>query len=132
MMLKTLMWCLFMLTHSEPNKTLMDFSNTSSFSSNPSSELIRPPYLKTGDTVAIVAPSGVLKQDAEVIQKTKMLLNRWGLEVVLDRNSKQKPIILQAQMPNEQAIFNWPWTTQLSKQFGAHVGAMDCFELLML
>ena len=68
----------------------MDFSNTSSFSSNPSSELIRPPYLKTGDTVAIVAPSGVLKQDAEVIQKTKMLLNRWGLEVVFGSQLQTK------------------------------------------
>ena len=90
MMLNTLMWCLFMLIHSEPNKTFMDLSNTSSLSPNPSSELIRPPYLKAGDTVAIVAPSGVLKFEAEVIQKTKLLLNRWGLEVVFGSQLQTK------------------------------------------
>ena len=52
--------------------------------------MIRPSYLKTGDTVAIVAPAGVLKQDVEVIQKTKTLLNSWGLKVVFGDHLQTK------------------------------------------
>ncbi|MFH6767447.1 LD-carboxypeptidase [Gaetbulibacter aquiaggeris] len=48
--------------------------------------LIQPPYLKTGDTVAIVAPSGILKNKTEEIQKAKDLLKSWGLEVVIGKN----------------------------------------------
>ena len=37
--------------------------------------MVRPSYLKAGDTIAIVAPqASILKKDAEVIQKTKLLL----------------------------------------------------------
>ena len=52
--------------------------------------MICPSYLKAGDTVAIVAPAGVLKQDTEVIQKTKILLNSWGLEVVFGKHLESK------------------------------------------
>jgi muramoyltetrapeptide carboxypeptidase len=48
--------------------------------------LIQPPYLKTGDTVAIVAPSGILKNRTQEIQKAKDLLKSWGLEVVIGKN----------------------------------------------
>ena len=49
--------------------------------------LIQPPYLKTGDTVAIVAPSGILKNRTQEIQKAKDLLKSWGLEVVIGKNA---------------------------------------------
>jgi len=84
MTLNTLMWCLLMVIYSCPNKTLMEHSKTQP------SEMIRPSYLKAGDTVAIVAPAGILKQDAEVIQKTKTLLNSWGLEVVFGEHLETK------------------------------------------
>jgi muramoyltetrapeptide carboxypeptidase len=82
MMLNTLMYCLLMVLNSGSNKTLMERSKTASFTAHKSLEMIRPSYLKPGDTVAVLAPAGVLKQDAVVIQKTKTLLNSWGLEVV--------------------------------------------------
>jgi len=91
MMLNTLMWCLLILAHDlEPNKTLMNASNTSSFSPNTSLEMTRPSYLKIGDTVAVVAPAGILKQDAKVIQNTKTLLKSWGLEVVFGKHLETK------------------------------------------
>jgi muramoyltetrapeptide carboxypeptidase len=68
----------------------MDFSNTSSFTDTSSTKFIRPPYLKLGDTVAIVAPAGVLKQDDEVIKKTQALLNGWGLKVVFGTHLQTK------------------------------------------
>ena len=42
-------------------------------------KLIQPPYLKTGDTVAIVAPSGILKNRSKEIDRAKSLLKSWGL-----------------------------------------------------
>ena len=42
----------------------------------------RPDYLKKGDTVAIVAPAGFLK-DPDALDDGIALLKKWGLEVVL-------------------------------------------------
>ncbi len=41
--------------------------------------LIQPPYLKAGDTVAIVAPSGVLKNRQKEVQQAVDLLKSWNL-----------------------------------------------------
>ena len=49
-------------------------------------KLIKPEYLKKGDTVAIVAPSGVLKNYNGYILKAKELLKSWELEVVIGEN----------------------------------------------
>ena len=48
--------------------------------------LVRPPYLKAGDTVAIVAPSGILKNKQADIQRAQDLLASWGLHSVLGEN----------------------------------------------
>lgn len=45
--------------------------------------LIQPPYLKAGDTVAIVAPSGILKNKTGEVQQAEDLLKSWGLNVVI-------------------------------------------------
>jgi len=49
-------------------------------------KLIKPEYLKKGDTVAIVAPSGVLKNYNGYMLKAKELLKSWGLEVSIGEN----------------------------------------------
>ena len=49
-------------------------------------KLIEPPALKKGDTIAIVAPAGILKNKGEVIVKAIALLENWGLHVVLGEN----------------------------------------------
>lgn len=48
--------------------------------------LKQPPFLKAGDTVAIVAPSGILKGRASEIQQAKSLLKSWGLNVVVGKH----------------------------------------------
>jgi muramoyltetrapeptide carboxypeptidase len=48
--------------------------------------LITPPYLKKGDTIAIVAPAGILKNRQATILKSKKLVESWGLKVVLGKN----------------------------------------------
>ena len=48
--------------------------------------LIRPEYLKAGDTIAIVAPSGVLNDHENYINKAKKLLESWELNVIIGKN----------------------------------------------
>ncbi len=48
--------------------------------------LKQPPYLKSGDTVAIVAPSGVLKNRTKEIDQAKALLESWGLHIVVGKH----------------------------------------------
>jgi muramoyltetrapeptide carboxypeptidase len=45
--------------------------------------LSSPPYLQAGDTIAIVAPAGILKDREGTIQKAIELAENWGLYVVL-------------------------------------------------
>ncbi|WP_445748458.1 S66 peptidase family protein [Polaribacter sp.] len=49
-------------------------------------KFIKSPYLKTGDTVAIVAPAGILKNRETTIENAKILLESWGLKVVIGKN----------------------------------------------
>ena len=49
-------------------------------------KLIQPPYLKAGDTVAIVAPSGILMNRETEIQRAKKLLKSWNLNVVVGKH----------------------------------------------
>lgn len=44
-----------------------------------SNQLIQPPFLKVGDTVAIVAPSGILKNRNDEVEQAVALLESWGL-----------------------------------------------------
>ncbi|WP_460220571.1 S66 peptidase family protein [Psychroserpens sp. MEBiC05023] len=48
--------------------------------------LIQPPYLKAGDTVAIVAPSGILKNRNDEVAQAIALLKRWGLHAVVGKH----------------------------------------------
>ncbi len=50
------------------------------------SKLIQPPYLKAGDTVAIVAPSGILKHREREVQQAVDLLKSWGLHAVVGKH----------------------------------------------
>jgi len=45
--------------------------------------LIQPDYLKAGDTVAIVAPSGILKDRNDEVKQAKSLLKSWNLNVIV-------------------------------------------------
>lgn len=49
-------------------------------------KLITPPYLKKGDTIAIVAPAGILKNRRAVISRAKVLVESWGLKVVYGKH----------------------------------------------
>jgi len=59
--------------------------NTSAQSTTYNTELIKPAYLKSGDTIAIVAPAGILK-NKEPIEKAIKLVESWGLHVILGKH----------------------------------------------
>ncbi|GAB1855322.1 LD-carboxypeptidase [Flavobacteriaceae bacterium MHTCC 0001] len=55
-------------------------------SEKPNTILMTPPFLKKGDTVAIVAPAGILKHREAEINKAKTLLNEWGLYTIVGQH----------------------------------------------
>jgi muramoyltetrapeptide carboxypeptidase len=50
------------------------------------STLKQPSYLKAGDTVAIVAPSGILKNRTKEVEQAKSLLKNWGLHAIVGKH----------------------------------------------
>ena len=56
------------------------------FSQTESMKLITPSSLQKGDTIAIVAPAGILKNRKAVIDKAKVLAESWGLKVVYGKH----------------------------------------------
>lgn len=60
--------------------------NTIDNSSKMTSKLIQPPYLKVGDTIAIVAPSGILKNRNEEVERAVRLLDSLGLNAKIGKN----------------------------------------------
>jgi muramoyltetrapeptide carboxypeptidase len=62
----------------------MTFSSLNAQKKN--DELITPPYLQEGDTIAILAPAGILKNRQATLLKAKNLAQSWGLCVVLGDN----------------------------------------------
>jgi muramoyltetrapeptide carboxypeptidase len=53
---------------------------------NAQDKVTKPAYLKVGDTIAIVAPAGILQGRQATIQKAQKLLESWGLKVVIGKN----------------------------------------------
>ena len=53
-------------------------------------KLTQPNFLKAGDTVAIVAPSGILKNRNDEVQQAIDLLKSWGLHAVVGKHVFKK------------------------------------------
>lgn len=53
-------------------------------------KMIQPPYLKIGDTIAIVAPSGILKNRTGEVNKAIAILKSWGLHAVVGKHVYSK------------------------------------------
>lgn len=59
---------------------------SSAFSQTKTMKLTTPAYLQKGDTIAIVAPAGILKNRKHIIDKAKSLAESWGLKVVYGKH----------------------------------------------
>lgn len=49
-------------------------------------KLVQPDYLVKGDSIAIVAPAGILNNKQDLIEKAKELAESWGLKVMIGHN----------------------------------------------
>ncbi len=67
--------------------SFLSFSQTKNDSIFKPMKLIEPMYLKRGDSIAIVAPAGILLQKKEIIDKAKKLVESWGLKVLIGENT---------------------------------------------
>jgi muramoyltetrapeptide carboxypeptidase len=79
-MLHILLFSVLLKTHSQS-----DFHQIKK-SIKMNQSLIKPDYLKIGDTIAIVATAGIIK-DKEPIKKAIELAKSWGLNVLLGKNT---------------------------------------------
>ncbi|WP_457616484.1 S66 peptidase family protein [Lutibacter sp.] len=61
-----------------------------SYAQEQQNNLIQPPYLKKGDTIAIVAPAGRLKNGQKEVEEAIKLVESWGLHVVLGAHVFEK------------------------------------------
>jgi muramoyltetrapeptide carboxypeptidase len=65
-------------------------SNSSYSNISMTKSFIQPDYLKAGDTIAIVAPSGVLNGRDKEVNQAKDLLKSWGLNVIVGEHVFKK------------------------------------------
>ncbi len=67
-------------------QTGVNAQNTKENFTEMTSKIIQPPFLKAGDTVAIVAPSGILKNREREVQQAVDVLKSWGLHAVVGKH----------------------------------------------
>jgi|TARA_B110000285_G_scaffold74091_1_gene85449 muramoyltetrapeptide carboxypeptidase len=107
MIFKSFIYCLFLLSIVGADIPTVETPKIKKITPNTLSNMIRPAYLKIGDTVAILAPAGVLKQDLEVIEKTKILLKKWGLKVVFGEHLETKENHFAGSDSERASDFQW-------------------------
>ena len=86
MYLKLLFFMLIFISCSKGESTLM----TKKIKNKNLKSLIKPDYLKSGDTIAIIAPSGVLNNRNQAIENAKKLIIEWGLVPIIGNNIYKK------------------------------------------
>lgn len=87
---KRITYTLLIMTLFCKSLMLAQSSNPTDSNSKMTTTLIQPPYLKAGDTVTIVAPSGVLNNRTKEVNQAKDLLKSWGLHVVVGEHVFKK------------------------------------------
>ena len=90
MIFKRIAFTVLLLSILGHNKVIAQSSNTNYLNTKMTNTLIQPPYLKAGDTVAIVAPSGVLNGRDKEVNQAKDLLKSWGLSVIVGEHIFKK------------------------------------------
>lgn len=86
MILKRVFFCSLILVIMLPTHLLAQDSSKSSSTKSICKKMVKPPYLKKGDTVAIVSPAGILKNKEARIKQATDLLKSWGLNVVIGKH----------------------------------------------
>ena len=90
MIFKRITYTLIIMALIGQSMVLAQSSNSSYSNTTMSKPFIQPQHLKVGDSVAIVAPSGILKNREKEINQAKELLKSWGLNVVIGEHVFKK------------------------------------------
>lgn len=90
MIFKRITYSLIILTVFCHSMVLAQSSNSTYSNTTMSKPFIQPQHLKAGDSVVIVAPSGILKNREREINQAKKLLKSWGLNVVVGEHVFKK------------------------------------------
>ena len=104
--------------------SFLSFGQTKNDSISKRMKLVQPKYLVAGDSIAIIAPAGILIKRENIINEAKELAESWGLKVIIGDHVFNQNNHFQAQMKNVLVIFKMRWTTPVLRQFGAQEGAM--------
>ncbi len=78
--------CVLIMTLGSYNSGHAQNSDSTNYNTQMRTKLIQPSYLKAGDSVAIVAPSGLLNNREKEINQAKALLKSWGLNVTVGKH----------------------------------------------
>ena len=90
MIFKRITYALLILTLFCQTIVLAQSSNSTYSITKMSKPFIQPLHLKAGDSVAIVAPSGILRNREKEINQAKDLLKSWGLKVIVGEHVFKK------------------------------------------
>ena len=90
MIFKRITYALLILTLFCHTIVLAQSSNSTYSTTKMSIPFIQPLHLKAGDSVAIVAPSGILRNREKEINQAKDLLKSWGLKVIVGEHVFKK------------------------------------------
>jgi muramoyltetrapeptide carboxypeptidase len=83
MFLKRILCCALFIALAKQSNLIAQSSSSIILDTLTHTKLIQPPYLKAGDTVAIVAPSGILLNREKEVNQAVELLKSWNLNVVV-------------------------------------------------
>jgi len=83
MIFKRIFCCVLLLIIGVTKTITAQDSISLNYSNSISKKLIQPPYLLHGDTIAIVAPSGILLNRQKEVDQAVDLLKSWNLNVVI-------------------------------------------------
>ncbi len=107
MFLYRILTAIFIVAFSIKSVELTAQNNLKNTTSPMPLKLIQPPHLKAGDTVAIIAPSGVLMNDDNSIQLGAALLKSWKLNVVWGKHLLKRNGHFAGTDEERAADFQW-------------------------
>lgn len=92
---------------------------------------LRPPRLRPGDRVAVVAPSGAVLNRSALVQGMREL-RRWGLEVVYDEGIFERHLFLAGTDERRREEWHAAWTNPDIHAVFAARGGSGSYRLLPL
>jgi len=92
--------------------------------------LIRPNYLIKGNSIAIIAPSGVLNNRNHEIENAKKLINKWGLVPITGKNIYKKNNHFAGNDKQRLEDLQWAFDNRNIKAIWCARGGYGCIRII--